>query len=40
MHWTMFKEASGQKVGYLKSLWYRFARDYSKLAVNMYEEAH
>ena len=39
MHWTMFKEASGQKVGYLKPLWYRFARDYSKLAAAMYEEA-
>lgn len=38
MHWTMFKEASGQKIGYLKPLWYRFARDYSKLALEMYEE--
>ena len=38
MHWTMFKEASGQKIGYLKPLWYRFARDYSKLALVMYEE--
>lgn len=37
MHWTMFKEASGQKIGYLKPLWYRFARDYSKLAIEMYE---
>ncbi|MBO4701122.1 MAG: phosphotransferase [Lachnospiraceae bacterium] len=37
MHWTMFKEASGQKIGYLKPLWYRFARDYSKLALEMYE---
>ena len=37
MHWTMFKEASGQKIGYLKPLWYRFARDYSKLAIAMYE---
>ena len=25
MHWTMFKEASGQKIGYLKPQWYRFA---------------
>lgn len=38
MHWTMFKEASGQKIGYLKPLWYRFARDYSKLALEMYGE--
>lgn len=39
MHWTMFKEASGQKIGYLKPLWYRFARDYSKKALTLYEEA-
>ncbi len=38
MHWTMFKEASGQKIGYLKPLWYRFARDYSRIALEMYEE--
>lgn len=37
MHWTMFKEASGQKIGYLKPLWYRFARDYSKIALEMYD---
>lgn len=39
MHWTMFKEASGQKIGYLKPLWYRFAKEYSKLALDMYEGA-
>ena len=38
MHWTMFKEASGQKIGYLKPQWYRFARDYSKKALALYEE--
>ncbi len=37
MHWTMFKEASGQKIGYLKPLWYRFANEYSKLALEMYK---
>ena len=37
MHWTMFKEASGQKIGYLKPLWYRFANEYSKLALEMYD---
>ena len=37
MHWTMFKEASGQKIGYLKPLWYRFAKEYSKIALAMYE---
>lgn len=39
MHWTMFKEASGQKIGYLKPLWFRFAEEYSKIALKMYEEA-
>lgn len=38
MHWTMFKEASGQKIGYLKPQWYRFAGDYSKKALALYEE--
>ena len=38
MHWTMFKESSGQKIGYLKPLWYRFARDYSRMALDMYEQ--
>ncbi|MBQ5398717.1 MAG: phosphotransferase [Ruminococcus sp.] len=37
MHWCMFKEASGQKVGYLKPLWYRFAKDYSIRALEMYK---
>lgn len=37
MHWTMFKEASGQKIGYLKPLWYHFAKEYSKLAIEMYD---
>ncbi len=38
MHWTMFKESSGQKIGYLKPLWYRFAWDYSRIALEMYEQ--
>lgn len=38
MHWTMFKEASGQKIGYLKPQWYRFAEKYSKKALELYEE--
>lgn len=38
MHWCMFKESTGQKVGYLKPLWYRFAKDYSLLALDMYKE--
>ena len=37
MHWCMFKESKGQKVGYLKPLWYRFANEYSKLALKLYE---
>lgn len=38
MHWTMLKEAKGQKVGVNKALWYRYARDYSTMALKMYEE--
>lgn len=38
MHWCMFKESTGQKVGYLKPLWYRFAKEYSLLALDMYKE--
>ena len=38
MHWTMFKEAAGQKIGYLKPLWYRCAKEYSLLALDMYKE--
>lgn len=38
MHWCMFKESTGQKVGYLKPLWYRFAKEYSSLALDMYKE--
>lgn len=37
MHWTMFKESKGQKIGYLKPLWYHFAKEYSKKALPMYE---
>ncbi len=37
MHWTMFKESAGQKIGYLKPLWYRFANEYSVLALDMYK---
>ncbi len=37
MHWCMFKESAGQKVGYLKPLWYRFAKDYSVRALEMYK---
>lgn len=36
LHWTMFKEAKGQKVGHNKSLWYRYAKDWSQLALKMY----
>ncbi len=37
MHWTMFKESEGQIIGYLKPLWYRYAKDYSKKAVEFYK---
>lgn len=38
MHWTMYKESQGQIIGYLKPLWYSFARDYSKKALPLYSE--
>lgn len=38
MHWTMLKEAKGQMVGIHKELWYRYARDFSILALEMYRE--
>ena len=37
MHWTMLKEAKGQVVGIHKELWYRYAFEFSKLALKMYE---
>lgn len=36
MHWTMYKESQGQAIGYLKPLWYRFAKDYSSKAIHLY----
>lgn len=36
LHWTMLKESKGQKVGVNKDLWYRYAKDFSKLALQMY----
>lgn len=38
MHWTMYKESQGQIVGYLKPLWYNYAKEYSKKAMLMYNE--
>ena len=38
MHWTMYKESQGQKIGYLKPLWYHFAKEYSKKALPMYNK--
>ena len=38
MHWTMLKESKGQKVGIHKTWWYTYARDFSKLALEMYSE--
>lgn len=40
MHWCMFKESRGQKVGYLKSLWYHFAKEYSIKALPLYNETN
>lgn len=36
MHWSMLKESKGQKVGINKELWYRYAFEYSKIALKMY----
>lgn len=38
MHWTMYKESCGQKIEYLKSNWYEYAKVYSKLALELYKE--
>lgn len=38
MHWTMYKESQGQEIGYLKPLWYNFAKEYSKKALPMYNK--
>lgn len=38
MHWTMYKESQGQEIGYLKPLWYHFAKEYSIKALPMYNE--
>ena len=38
MHWTMYKESQGQIVGYLKPLWYNFAKEYSKKALILYND--
>lgn len=37
LHWTMLKESKGQKVEVHKELWYRYADEYSKMALAMYE---
>jgi len=37
MHWTMFKESKGQKIGYLKPLWYHYAKEFSERAIKMYK---
>ncbi|MBM6786602.1 phosphotransferase [Collinsella tanakaei] len=36
LHWTMLKESKGQAVGRNKDLWYRYARDWSLMALDMY----
>lgn len=38
LHWTMLKESKGQIVGIHKKLWYDYANEFSKRALNMYEE--
>lgn len=36
MHWTMYKESQGQVIGYLKPLWYYYAKEYSIKALSLY----
>ncbi len=36
MHWTMYKESCGQKVGVNKELWYFFAKQYTEKALELY----
>jgi len=38
LHWTMLKESKGQKVGINKDLWYHYAKDFSNIAIKMYDE--
>ena len=38
MHWTMLKESKGQEVGIHKELWYKYAKEYSVIALKMYKE--
>ena len=37
MHWTMYKESQGQIIGYLKPLWYHYAKEYSLKAIELYQ---
>ena len=36
LHWTMLKQSKGQVVGHNKDLWYRYAKDFSVIALDMY----
>lgn len=38
LHWVMLKESKGQKVGILKELWYGYAKKFSSLALELFEE--
>lgn len=38
MHWTMYKESCGQVVGIHRKQWHFFAREYSRLALELYKE--
>lgn len=37
LHWTMLKESKGQKVGIHKQYWYNYAKNFSLMALPMYE---
>lgn len=36
LHWTMLKESKGQKVPGIQELWYRYASEFSRMALDMY----
>ena len=38
MHWTMLKESKGQVVGIHKTQWHDYARRFSLMALDMYEQ--
>ena len=36
--WALYKESEGDSVGEWLYLWYRYAKDFSRVAVSLYED--